>query len=113
MTPFNVVAEEMEGGVRLALSGELDISTGMRLDEELKRWEADEPGLMVIDLRRLEFMDSSGLRTLIAADSRARDGGRRLVIVQGPDVVKRVFRVTRLDERLEIVDEPPAAAGAS
>ena len=53
-------------------------------------------------------MDSTGLRILLAADRRAREGGRRLVIVRGPEVVRRVFAVTRLDERLEVVDEPPA-----
>jgi anti-anti-sigma factor len=34
--------------------------------------------LIVLDLRRLDFMDSIGLRILIGADARARDDGRRL-----------------------------------
>jgi anti-anti-sigma factor len=64
----------------------------------------------VVDLRELEFMDSTGLRTIVAADQRARDGGRRLAIVRGPDAVDRIFTVTRLDERLEIVDDPATVA---
>src|SRR3712207_807751 len=113
MTAFDLKAEETGRGVRIALAGELDISTGIQLDEELRRWEEHGSDPIVVDLRRLEFMDSSGLRTLIAADSRAREGGRRLVIVQGPDVVQRVLRVTRLDERLETRSEPTSAEGAA
>jgi anti-anti-sigma factor len=58
----------------------------------------------VLDLSELDFMDSTGLRLLIAADSRAREDGRRLTIIKGPEPVQRVFRITRLEERLEIVD---------
>jgi anti-anti-sigma factor len=53
-------------------------------------------------------MDSTGLRLLIAADTRARQQQRRLAIVKGPETVQRVFRITRLEERLEIVDDVPA-----
>jgi anti-anti-sigma factor len=51
-------------------------------------------------------MDSTGLRVIVSADKRAKRSGRRAVIVQGPQAVRRVFEITRLDERLEIVDTP-------
>jgi anti-sigma B factor antagonist len=66
----------------------------------------------VLDLRALSFMDSSGLRALLAADARAKEAGRRLVLVRGDERVQRVLRITRLDERLEIVDDIDAVAGA-
>jgi anti-anti-sigma factor len=53
-------------------------------------------------------MDSTGLRTIVTADARAREEGRRLAIVRGPDAVHRVFSVTRLDERLDMIDDPAA-----
>jgi anti-anti-sigma factor len=53
-------------------------------------------------------MDSTGLRVVASADTRARQDGRRLVIVQGPPAVRRVFEITRLAERLEMVDSPDA-----
>jgi anti-anti-sigma factor len=49
-------------------------------------------------------MDSTGLRIVVSADARARENGRRLVVVRGPEAVQRIFRMTRLDERLEMVD---------
>jgi anti-anti-sigma factor len=56
-------------------------------------------------------MDSTGLRIVLSADARARAAGRRFVLVRGNDMVQRVLRITRLDERLEIVSDP-ALAGA-
>jgi anti-anti-sigma regulatory factor len=44
----------------------------------------------------------------VTADERARDQGRRVVIVRGPDAVQRVFTITRLEERLEMVDDAAA-----
>ena len=94
----------------MVVSGELDLSTAERLEDELRRHERDEPSTLVLDLRELTFMDSTGLRTVIAADARARERGIRLVIVRGSEDVDRVFRVTRMDEHLEMVDEPPSNA---
>jgi anti-anti-sigma factor len=54
-------------------------------------------------------MDSTGLRTVLAADARARERGARFVIVRGLEEVDRVFRLTRMDDHLELVDEPPSA----
>ena len=98
--------------MHVVLTGELDISTATRLEDELRRVEADGPELIVLDLQALSFMDSTGLRLLISADARAREGSRRLAIVQGNEMVQRVMRLTRLDERLTIVEDPGAALAA-
>ena len=81
-----------------------------KVQDELRRVEADEPPVVVLDLSRLTFLDSTGLRCLVTADERARDAGRRLVIVRGPEPVQRVFTITRLEERLEMVDDASAVA---
>jgi anti-sigma B factor antagonist len=110
MKTFDVTSEQRGGTVYVRLSGELDISTASKVEDELARVEPTQPETIVLDLRTLAFMDSTGLRLLIAADSRARNQGRRLTIVKGPEPVQRVFRITRLEERLEIVDDVPAEA---
>jgi anti-anti-sigma regulatory factor len=46
----------------------------------------------------------------VTADERARAEGRRIVIVRGPDAVQRVFAITRLEERLEMVDDVDSVA---
>jgi anti-sigma B factor antagonist len=109
-SPFEVTVEQRGGTVHVALVGELDISTAARLEDELARQEAERPSLIVLDLQRLTFMDSTGLRLLISADTRAREEGRSLAIVPGNEMVQRVMRLTRLDERLNIVEDPTALA---
>ena len=111
-SPFDVTIEEQGDAVHVTLTGELDISTATRLEDDLRRVEAGGPQLLVLDLSRLDFRDSTGLRLLIGADARAREAGRRLVLIRGNEMVQRVLRVTRLDERLEIVSDPGALAGA-
>jgi len=103
-SPFGVTIEQRDSEVHLALRGELDISTAQRLEDDLRRVEAEKPQLIVLDLKDLSFMDSTGLRLLITADARAREDGRRLAIVRANVMIRRVLRLTRLDERLEIVD---------
>src|SRR5207253_1270255 len=76
--------------VTVAFSGELDISRADDVERELERLEAEGPSLLVLDLRGLEFLDSTGLRIILSADSRARRGGRRVVIVPGPESGLRV-----------------------
>jgi anti-sigma B factor antagonist len=111
-SPFDLTIEQHDAAVHIVLSGELDISTSQRLEDDLRRIESEQPAVMVIDLRELTFMDSTGLRLLISADARAREQGRRLVIVRGNAMVQRVMRLTRLDERLTIVADASALTEA-
>jgi anti-anti-sigma factor len=96
--------EEDGPKVRVKLAGELDLSSAGDLESELRRIEGRKPEAVVLDLREVRFMDSTGLRVVITADDRARQGGWRLMVVPGPEAVQRVFRITRLEERLDFVE---------
>jgi anti-sigma B factor antagonist len=91
----------------VAPTGELDLSGAAVLEAELDRL-AEEPelGSVVLDLRGLEFMDSSGLRLVVLADMRTREAGRRFALIRGGDTVHRVFEITRMSERLQFVNGP-------
>jgi len=106
---LDVRTEDRDGLVHMSLMGELDLSSVAKVQEELRRIEANAPATLVVDLSKLSFLDSTGLRCIVTADERAREQGRRIVIVRGPDAVQRVFAITRLEERLEIVDDAAAA----
>jgi len=106
MEGLNVTFERQGDAIQLSLSGELDIASAPRIEEALRQAAQQGPALLLLDLRPLDFMDSTGLRTILAADARAREAGRRLVVVQGNENIQRVFEVTRLHERVEIVDDP-------
>ncbi len=112
MTLLEVETQERDGLVHVTLQGELDLSTVGQVEQELSRVEDRADKLLVLDLRGLSFLDSTGLRLMVTADQRARKAGRRLAIVKGPETVHRVFTITRLDERLQIVDEVSELEGA-
>ena len=101
MRALSWTVEERGQAIRVKLAGELDISSAGDLEGELKRIEGRQPERVVLDLSEVRFMDSTGLRLVVTADDRARKGGWRLSVVPGPEAVQRVFRITRLEERLE------------
>ena len=97
--------EPQDGLVQVSLRGELDLSTVGRVQDELQRVEGNGPPVLALDLSQLSFLDSTGLRCVVRADERAKESGRRFVVVKGPEAVQRVFTITRLDERLDLVDD--------
>jgi anti-sigma B factor antagonist len=113
MEILEVVSAGAGEQVTVSLKGELDLSTVAKVEEELRRVEASDATLLVLDLSGLTFLDSTGLRAVITADERARAQGRRFVIVKGPDAVQRVFAITRLEERLEMVDDDSSLSDGS
>jgi anti-sigma B factor antagonist len=104
VTDLEIETREERGATILALSGEFDLSVVQQFEASLGKVEAGRPEVVVVDLNGLGFMDSSGLRALVMADQRAKKAGRRLAIVPGPPVVRRVFEITQLDERLDLVE---------
>lgn len=106
MSNLQVEVTEEGPAVSVALIGELDISETNSVRETLADVERRHPPLIVLDLRRLSFLDSSGLRVILEADLRARQDGRRVSVVRGPESVHRVFAISLLDKRLDFVDDP-------
>ena len=86
------------------LSGELDLAGADLLEGELLRVEASDAQQIVVDLRELEFIDSTGLRLVYMAHARTRHDGARLTIRRGPARVHRIFELTDLANRLPFVD---------
>jgi anti-sigma B factor antagonist len=85
------------------LDGELDLATVPVAEQAINR-VGDDVKTLVLDLRKLSFLDSSGLRLILATDDAS--GSRRVVVVRGPAQVDRVFELTGTGARLEIVDDP-------
>jgi anti-sigma B factor antagonist len=97
----------------IALSGELDLASSAALDEELLRVIESGAQQVVIDLRELEFMDSTGLSTLVKAHQRADEAGQGFAVVRGPQQVQRLLSLTGVEERLTIADTPEELLGGS
>ena len=89
--------------VHVRAVGELDLATSPGLERELDEVIADGSRTsIVLDLRDLSFLDSTGLRCLWTARQHALSTGGTLVIDQPSDPVLRVLRMTRLDKVFHI-----------
>ncbi len=97
-----------DGGLVVALIGELDLAEVGRVSRRMAKLEQESPPVVYLDLRKLTFLDSSGLQALVDADTRGRAAGRRMVFIRGPSTVHRVFELTRLEERVEMLEDIPA-----
>jgi anti-anti-sigma factor len=90
----------------VALSGELDLLSSPVLERALERVPGDDAELVIIDLRALDFMDSTGLHLLVQAQQRAHDAGRRFAMIRGGEQVQRILDLTGITDALTIVDSP-------
>lgn len=105
MSDFQISSEAAGGRVVVRCRGELDLAAAPEAETYLEAIEREGATEIVLDLSGIEFLDSTGLRVVVAADARARRGGHRLLVVPGPEHVHRVFRIALLDQRLEFVDD--------
>jgi anti-sigma B factor antagonist len=88
------------------LVGDLDLASAPRAEEAIRRLEDGErsPGRIVLDLRGVRFLDSTGLRLVLELDAAATQASQELQIIRGSAVVQRIFEVTQVSERLKFVD---------
>jgi anti-anti-sigma factor len=89
------------------LAGELDIATTPQLRSALRESQL-RARLVVLDLRGLRFIDGSGVDAMIAATARARELGRRLIVLRGPPNLDRAFSLSGVADGLEIYDLDPS-----
>ena len=107
---FSTSVERSDGAVIVSLRGELDIATEGEATMELEQ-AMDGAEVLIADLRDLAFLDSTGVRVLLAVDLSARERGLRFGVVRGDGMVARLLEVTRIDQRFPVVDEPDALIG--
>lgn len=91
---------------RIAPAGELDIATAPRLEQAIAEATGDGSIDLVLDLRGLTFMDSSGLRALVQTHQRSQTEGFGLAIWRGPRQIDRLFAVSGLEDVLPLADAP-------
>jgi anti-sigma B factor antagonist len=89
--------------VIVAASGEIDLSSADRLQAQLRDLLSSF-SRVVLDLRRVVFIDSTGLRCMLAVDKASRETGVEFLLVPGPREVQRLFRLTGADAALRFID---------
>lgn len=91
---FTTRIESRNGVARVSLVGDLDVATVPVLEAELARVEGDGVGGVMLDLRDLAFIDSSGLQAVLLARSRAEGNGHRLILIGARATARRLFELT-------------------
>jgi anti-sigma B factor antagonist len=92
--PFAVTVVPDRGSVAVIPEGDLDLATADRLAGEVRELRGAGFEDVVLDLRRLDFMDSTGLHLLLGLRSDARRSGQTLTLVPGCAEVQRLFELT-------------------
>ncbi len=103
LSTFRADVREDDGAVVITARGELDLVGAPRLLQALPS-EGTTP--VVLDLREVGFMDSSGLRSLLEARQACADAGRDFAIARPSDAVTRVLELVDLSGEFARVDLP-------
>jgi len=108
---LTVTCSEEDGAHVVALSGELDLRAAADLEAALAQGAA--AGRTCLDLTELQFIDSTGLATIIRAhQAMAAVGGALAVVCRNEGCVRRTFETTGLTTLLTLAGDRPAAIQA-
>ena len=102
MEGFEATTSSADGVATVLLEGELDIASAPVLDASLADVEGNGSGTVVLDLAGVRFIDSTGLRSLLSARSRAEASGHKLRLANLTVDVERVFDVTGVRRMFDI-----------
>jgi anti-sigma B factor antagonist len=102
MEDISVEERTSEGRPTVALSGQLNITTAPGVRRVLMKHVRGEGPELLVDLSGLEFMDTSGLATLIETHIKCEEHGGRLVLFGLQPLISEVFDVTRVSDLFSI-----------
>ncbi len=105
MSDNPIATESIDDGVRVKLHGEIDLSVSPQIRQQLLALLKDKPGRLVVDLSDVQYMDSSGVATLVEALQKQRRNKGKMVLYGLQPKVRGIFEVSRLDMVFEIVDD--------
>jgi anti-anti-sigma factor len=97
---LNIDRNEHTATVRI--SGEIDLTSAPRLEDEVTGLIGDSVSNLTIELGGVSFMDSTGLRVLLKASKLLEGAGGNLVLRHPSDPVRRLLEISGLDTHFEI-----------
>jgi anti-anti-sigma factor len=106
--PFRVGSHRLDGTLVIAPEGEIDIATAPLVRRAIDRGDGAMSQL-VLDLRHVEFMDTSGLQIVVEQMRQQAAGVREFAVVRGPDAVQRLLEMAGLTQALRLLDAPEEA----
>ena len=102
--PFRFAVERRGGSCLITVRGEFDMRCARRLESLVESLGDIAGACIVLDVAKVTFIDSSGVRTILALEARSRREGFDFAIIPGRGQVERVFRVTGLERGVRLVE---------
>ena len=112
MTPMHLTVREDRGWTVVEVDGVVDVASAPELRSALQQVQVDGTARVLVDLDRVELLDSFGLGVLVGALKRARTGEGDLAVVVTRARLQRVFEVTGLDAVFRLVADAGEVVGA-
>jgi anti-sigma B factor antagonist len=106
---LQIAIRQGSGRVIVELEGELDMASSRRLQEVLTDATFDGLHAVVLDLRGVSFLDSTGLKAIFILRNAVRGAGAEFAVTPGSAQVQRLLSLTRLDNHLHTIASPDAA----
>jgi anti-sigma B factor antagonist len=106
---LNIEVRQERDRIVLALCGELDLLAAPRLQSELESDAVDNAAILVLDLDDVQFIDSAGLRVVLAAHERKVDRGQRFALTPGSPQVQRLLSIAGVSGHLHTIASADAA----
>ncbi|HEY0362286.1 MAG TPA: STAS domain-containing protein [Solirubrobacteraceae bacterium] len=103
---FSISISDRDGRAVVVIRGELDLATAPDLEAAIQG-RLDDGQDVVVDLRELDFMDSTGLRVLVAAHARVEGTEQHFLIVRPLPgaAIERILAVAGVEQVLDLVDD--------
>jgi anti-anti-sigma factor len=110
--PLRIEVRPHRETIVVAAEGELDLGSADQLRTQLLELLGAGFQRVVLDLRGVSFVDSTGLRTILDAEAASRGTGVEFSLVPGPAPVQRVFTLTGTDATLRFIEPRQFDGGA-
>ncbi len=109
---MDIVSHELDGGVKFELSGEVDMHNSPGVRDQLLEAAAREAPVVVVDLAGVDYIDSSGLATLVECLQHMSSYGGKLALIGARKPTRDVFAIARLDKVFTFYDNEEEALAA-
>ena len=104
---FTVRSTSQNGVASIALKGDLDIATLPELEAHLAPFQDDGVAAIMLDMRELTFIDTTGLHAIDRASQRAKASGQPLILIGTRPSARRLFEITGIGHILDGQDAMP------
>jgi anti-sigma B factor antagonist len=106
---LRIAVTRWDDRVVVSLDGELDMASAPLLERAVENVELAGATMVVLDLHQLEFIDSTGLRIILAARKRCQERDQEFAVTRGSAQVERLLSVTGMAEHLRTVPATPGS----